>query len=140
MQTLWLLLRSFGPETLSTSMAGYDTNSLFHERNNLHSCICHIKIRFLPGTDRQKEDLKPLFRAMEMTCNYVNTYIYTKSRKKFCIKRGIYTNFMYNTHNYFVIFCRAISGHWFANVTLETVVRSSWQQEILEVACPGLDS
>jgi len=43
---------------------------------------------------------------------------------------------MYNIHNYLVNFCRASSGHWIANRTLEPFVRSSWQQEILEVARP----
>ena len=44
---------------------------------------------------------------------------------------------MYNIHNYLVNFCRASSGHWIANRTLEPFVRSSWQQEILEVARPA---
>ena len=48
----------------------------------------------------------------------------------------IYAIFMYNIYNYLVNFRRVLSGHWFANGILEPFVRSSWQQEILEVIRP----
>ena len=88
----------FGFDNISKCLNLLRYFRLFHELYKLDSSICHVFARFLQVD------------AYNLTRNLI---------KSFAQKGRIYVNFMYNTYYYLINFCRATSGHWFANGTLE---------------------